>query len=72
HLEICGEPKNRLVDEAYEEAQTKPGKIGIKVRIMCEYEDITGKRIKPKEIKERAEMLIDVVEKAEKEEVEEI
>jgi len=73
HLEICGEPRKRLVDEAFEEAETKPGKIGVRVRIMCEYEDVTGRRLKPKELREREEKwLIEEAEKVEKAEEEEI
>jgi len=42
YLKHCGEPARTLVDYGFEEAQTRPGKIGIKVRIMKEFQDITG------------------------------
>jgi small subunit ribosomal protein S3 len=37
HVIHSGQPAEDLVDSAFEEAMTKPGKIGIKVRIMKEY-----------------------------------
>lgn len=42
YLKHCGEPARTLVDYGFEEAQTRPGKIGIKVKIMKEFQDITG------------------------------
>ncbi len=42
YLKHCGEPARELVDYALEEAITKRGKIGIKVKIMREFQDITG------------------------------
>ncbi len=45
YLKHCGEPSKELVDYGYEEANTKPGKIGVKVKIMKEFLDITGKKL---------------------------
>ncbi len=42
YLKHCGQPAKDLVDYGFEEANTKPGKIGIKVRIMREFMDISG------------------------------
>ncbi len=42
YLKRCGHPSKELVDYGFEEAITKPGKIGIKVRIMKEFMDISG------------------------------
>jgi small subunit ribosomal protein S3 len=46
YLKHCGQPAKELVDYGFEEAQTKPGKIGVKVRIMKEFQDITGAIVK--------------------------
>jgi small subunit ribosomal protein S3 len=46
HIKHSGELKRQLVDEGYEEARTKPGTIGIHVRIMKEGRDITGAVVK--------------------------
>jgi len=53
HLKHCGHPAKELVDYGFEEATTRPGKIGIKVKIMKEFMDITGKKRKLNEIKEK-------------------
>lgn len=42
YLKHCGEPAKVLVDYAFEEALVKLGKIGIKVKIMRHFQDITG------------------------------
>jgi small subunit ribosomal protein S3 len=34
YMKHCGQPAKELVDYGFEEAETKPGKIGIKVKIM--------------------------------------
>ena len=34
YLKHCGQPAKELVDYGFEEAETKPGKIGVKVKIM--------------------------------------
>ena len=44
YLKRCGHPSKELVDYGFEEAITRPGKIGIKVRIMKEFMDISGER----------------------------
>lgn len=46
HIKHSGELKRHLVDEGYEEARTKPGTVGIRVRIMVESRDITGRVVK--------------------------
>ena len=48
YIKHCGNSAEELVDYGFEEANTKPGKIGIKVKIMKEFRDITG------EIKKKA------------------
>jgi small subunit ribosomal protein S3 len=54
YLKHSGNTSKELVDYGFEEANTKPGKIGIRVKIMREFLDITGKRTdrvrKPKTI----------------------
>jgi small subunit ribosomal protein S3 len=42
HLKHSGEMARELVARAYEEANTRPGKIGVKVSIMRETRDILG------------------------------
>jgi small subunit ribosomal protein S3 len=42
YLQHSGKPAEELVDYGFEEANTKPGKIGVKVKIMREFMDITG------------------------------
>jgi small subunit ribosomal protein S3 len=44
YLKHCGQPSKELVGEGYEEANTRPGKIGVKVRIMTQFVDITGEK----------------------------
>lgn len=46
YLKHCGEPAKDLVDYGFEEAETKPGKAGIQVKIMNEFMTITGERRK--------------------------
>jgi len=64
HLKHCGQPKKDLVDFGFEEAHTRPGKIGVKVKIMCEFVDITGEKRQtvlpePKAKKEPEEEIIE-------------
>jgi small subunit ribosomal protein S3 len=54
YLKHCGQPAKELVDYGFEEAQTKPGKIGVKVRIMKEFMDVTGAIVKKETEKEKA------------------
>lgn len=42
YIKHCGDPAKRLVDFGFYEAQTRPGKIGVTVKIMKEFQDITG------------------------------
>jgi small subunit ribosomal protein S3 len=58
YLKHCGDPAKKLVDHGFAEAITKPGKIGIKVKIMMSVpiisEDVVPKKEeKPKEIQEQ-------------------
>jgi len=45
YVKYAGHPVDELVDEGFEEAQTRPGKIGIRVRILREFIDITGEKL---------------------------
>ncbi len=51
YIKHCGNSAEELVGYGFEEAITKPGKIGIKVKIMKEFLDITGE-VKQKAFKE--------------------
>lgn len=44
YVKHAGHLVDELVDEGFEEALTRPGKIGVRVRIVKEFEDITGER----------------------------
>ncbi len=46
HIEMSGHPQTKFVDVGFEEANTKPGKIGVHVRIMTSYQTITGESVK--------------------------
>ncbi len=46
YLKHCGDTAKKLVDYGFEEANTRPGKIGVKVKIMREFMDITGEIVK--------------------------
>jgi len=46
YLKHCGDTASKLVDYGFEEASTRPGKIGVKVKIMSEFMDITGEIVK--------------------------
>jgi len=54
YLKHCGDPVKQVMDFGYEEANTRPGKIGIKVKIMREFIDITGQKISKQELLERS------------------
>jgi len=43
-IKHCGQPAKELIDEGFEEANTKPGKIGVNVRIMKEFMHISGEK----------------------------
>lgn len=70
YLKHCGEPARTLVDYGFEEAQTKPGKIGVKVKIMREFQDITGQKRKRVEHKVEVAGKEDAVEEKEAEKTE--
>jgi len=53
YMKHCGQPAKELVDYGFEEAETKPGKIGIKVKIMKSVPVIAYD--KPAETKEKKE-----------------
>ncbi len=49
YLKHCGDTAQKLVDYGFVEALTRPGKIGIKVKIMKNFMDITGEILKKDE-----------------------
>lgn len=55
YLKHCGQPAKELVDYGFEEANTKPGKIGVKVKIMKSVPLMAKKRekVKKKETKNK-------------------
>lgn len=59
YLKHCGQPAKELVDYGFDEANTKPGKIGVQVRIMESVpliaEDIEEEKDKKKESKNKEE-----------------
>lgn len=71
YLKHCGQPAKDLVDYGFEEANTKPGKIGVKVRIMKQYMDVDGtlREKRTKEVIETEKKGEDLLEDIEKEEV---
>ena len=56
YIKHCGHPAKTLVDVGFEEAFTKPGKVGVKVRIMKQFMDVTGdvRRSKERAVKKKA------------------
>ncbi len=54
YLKHCGNSAEELVDYGFEEAITKPGKIGIRVKIMKEFRDITGELVKDEKAKQES------------------
>jgi small subunit ribosomal protein S3 len=46
YIKHCGNMAEELVDFGFEEVVLKPGKIGIKVKIMTEFRDITGATVR--------------------------
>lgn len=76
YLKHCGQPAKEMVAEGFEVANTKRSTVGVKVRIMKEFKDISGAPIyskRAREIKKVAivEELSRVDEKAEMEALEE-
>jgi small subunit ribosomal protein S3 len=67
YLKHCGQPAKDLVDYGFEEANTKPGKIGIQVRIMKYFLGIDGElraKREEKEIEQKGEEIVEELEKA--------
>jgi small subunit ribosomal protein S3 len=72
YLKQSGEPSRTLVDEGFEVAQTKPGTIGVRVKIMTLFQDITGevrKTVKPVKKEAAAELITEALAKGEGEEL---
>jgi small subunit ribosomal protein S3 len=70
YLKHCGQPAKDLVDYGFEEANTRPGKIGIQVKIMRYFMDIDGelKSKRPeKETVQKGEEIAEELESAEAE-----
>jgi small subunit ribosomal protein S3 len=63
HIKHSGELSKTMVDTGYEEAHTKPGIIGIKVRIMKESLDITGNIVRKTEAKKTEEEIAEELKK---------
>mgnify|MGYP000312402305 CR=1 FL=1 len=59
YIKHCGQPAKELVDYGFEEADIKPGKIGIKVRIMKKFQEITGEVVEKREEEIKTEEDID-------------
>ncbi len=51
YMKHCGQPAKELVDYGFEEAETKPGKIGVKVKIMKSVPILATDKPEPKETK---------------------
>lgn len=72
YLKHCGQPAKELVDYGFEEANTKPGKIGVRVKIMKYFMDIDGELKTTKFVKEEVEQKgEEILQEVEKKEVEE-
>lgn len=54
YLKHCGDQVKQVVGYGFEEANTRPGKIGIKVKIMREFIDITGEKKSKLELLEKS------------------
>jgi len=70
HLKHCGQPAKDMVDYAFETALVKLGKIGIKVKIMREFMEITGERLNKEQmrkIKDKIETAEEMIEREMKE-----
>jgi small subunit ribosomal protein S3 len=66
YVKYAGHPVDELVDEGFEEAQTRPGKIGVRVKILTEFIDITG--VKGNVIRKAHEIVREKVKEMEEEE----
>lgn len=71
HIKHSGYLSQTMVDYGYEEAFTKPGIIGIKVRIMKESLDITGDIVRKEEKKIEEEEIEEELKKEAEESIEE-
>jgi small subunit ribosomal protein S3 len=72
YLKHCGQTAKELVDYGFEEANTRPGKIGIRVKIMRYFMDIDGElksRRPEKEMEQKGEQIVEQLETAEAEQV---
>jgi small subunit ribosomal protein S3 len=70
HLKHCGQPAKDMVNYAFETALVKLGKIGIKVKIMREFMEVTGERLNKEQmrkIKDRIETAEEMMEREMKE-----
>ena len=74
YLKHCGQPAKELVDYGFEEANTRPGKIGVKVKIMKHYMDIDGtlRSTRPGkgEIEQQGQEIVEEIQKTEEPKVE--
>jgi small subunit ribosomal protein S3 len=59
YLKHCGEPSKEFVDYGFHEANTRPGKIGVKVKIMKEMPKIVEEKTKEKNIKEKSKKKVE-------------
>lgn len=67
YLKHCGQSAKELVDYGFEEANTRPGKIGIQVRIMKYFLDIDGElrgKYEEKEAEKKGETIVEELEEA--------
>ena len=66
YLKHCGQSAKDLVDYGFEEANTRPGKIGIQVRIMKYFLNIDGQlrgKYEEKETEQKGEQMVEELEK---------
>jgi small subunit ribosomal protein S3 len=66
YLKHCGQPAKDLVDYGFEEANTRPGKIGVKVKIMKHFVGIDGEIRSPRREKEMEQKGAEIVQEIEK------
>lgn len=67
HLKHCGQPAKDMVNYAFETALVKLGKIGIKVKIMTEFMDVTGERLNKDQMRKIKDKIETAEEMAERE-----
>lgn len=56
YLKHCGQPAKELVDTGYEVAYTKRATVGVQVKIMKEFQEITGERRKTMKPEKKVEV----------------